>query len=109
MKLRLYGLHKQAKLGPPTEQEIENPSKSRTSTYSGVATAHATQIVGTPALQRMASTRRDSGPGRNTEPSPAQQMEAWQSCADLSMEQAKKEFLVTLFTAVPYWKYEQFL
>jgi hypothetical protein len=32
-----------------------------------------------------------------------------QSITELTMEEARKEFLCTLFAAFPYWKYDNFL
>lgn len=39
----------------------------------------------------------------------ADQQSAFEACRGLSCEEAKREVLDVVFSAAPYWKYEQFL
>ncbi len=37
------------------------------------------------------------------------QQRAWEECAELSCDEAKRQFLSIVFSVAPYWKYEQFM
>lgn len=51
-----------------------------------------------------------SGSAVNKEPAmTADQQSAFDACRGLGCEEAKREVLGVLFSAAPYWKYEQFL
>ena len=82
MQLKLYSLHKQARFG----------------SYETCVNAAAI-TEGAPATTAGAIT------GTETE----SQIASWIELEELSMEDAKREFLKVLFSQAPYWKYEQFL
>lgn len=89
--LRLYGLNKQGKSGPAPPLDPNAPAPPPEPT-------HISPPTGASSYRR-----------RETTVSAEQQIEAWRQCGDISIEAAQREFLVTLFSIAPYWKYEQFL
>ena len=138
-KLRISGLLKQSRYGPadvsgslsdPSNMPIgSSPTVIASSSSKAVLSPgfirstshHASQMVGTGVGGGRASSLRGSsaisssssmGASNNTNNdtlSNQQHLEAWKACGDMSMDQAKRLFLLDLYTLAPYWKYEQFL
>lgn len=50
-----------------------------------------------------------TSPAVKEPPLSADQQRAWEECAGLSCEEAKRQFLTIVFSVAPYWKYEQFM
>lgn len=86
LQLKLYALHKQARFG--SYESCSTQPNGEDACTSESSTPHTAAITGTET---------------------SSQVDAWKEIAELPMEDAKREFLKTLFASAPYWKYEQFL
>jgi hypothetical protein len=124
MRVRLHALLKQIKHGPianrsdgQSDGSRDSPAVEASASVESPADPTSRNLFMSPTRGKKASSHASQIYGNNVqvkgsranEPSPGVVDAEWAKLGDLSGLDAKKEFLTTLCTVAPYWRYDQFI